>query len=139
MTFPEEEPTSLLGKVKRFFPFFNTAEEEKLKIPSHPHAQENSLLIFLDSYAKKLREANFSINSETNFLKCVNDIYHVFEQLRCQKMLKLNTLKPENRMVSANFAKVKKYLFNICMYSIVLYHVCIILNVRAGQFLSMVV
>ncbi len=118
MTFPEVEATSLLGKVKKYIPFLNTAEEEKIRIPSHSQAQEDSLLVFLHSHGKKLKELNFSINSEVNFLKCVSEIFRIYEQLRCQKILKDNNPRPENRMATVNLTKVCIIMYDyvLCMY-----------------------
>ena len=98
MTFSEEEQTSMFGRVKNFFR--SSAEEQPLRVPSHSQAQEDSLLIFLGSHEKKLKELNFSINSEVNFLQCVNNIFQIYEQLRCQKILKDN-LRPDDRMAAS--------------------------------------
>ena len=108
MTFPEEEATSLFDKIRRVF---KSVEEDKLKTPNHSQAQEDSLLIFLEPFGKRLRAMNFSINSDFKFLKCIGDIFQIYEQLRCQKIISKES--PENRMAATDLAKVLMYIYSM--------------------------
>ena len=81
MTFPESLPPSLLKRVGTFFGFYKESDLNE-PVPSHEISQERSFLIFLCDHKKALSNAEFSY---FNFSKIVEDIWHMYMQLRVQK------------------------------------------------------
>lgn len=90
MTFPGQTTSyyeEAKEKVKAWWSKLRGSESAEmntnLKMPNCQEAQKESINLFLEEHQSLLQTFKFSTDSE--FLKTVNDIYYIFEQLRNKK------------------------------------------------------
>ena len=115
MTFPEEQPKSLMAKFKDFF--VGSSED---RIPHHDQVQEECLLIFLDKHEKILKNLEFSTISKLNFSKFVNGVYHIYEQLQSHGLCR-NNVQSDSKRVVHQLPKVRMYKKSIHIQSYIIF------------------
>jgi hypothetical protein len=87
MTFPHVPPITFSQKFKEFF---HLKSQENLHFPSHDLAQSECLQAYLARYGEILRNLKYSALSGPKFLECVNEIYHIFQQLHQKNLCSLS-------------------------------------------------
>ena len=98
MTFPEEQPKSLMAKIGGAFKDFFVGPSED-RIPHHDQVQEECLQIFLDKHGKILKNLEFSTITKLNFSKFANGVYHIYEQLQSHGLCRGNVQTDSKRVV----------------------------------------
>ena len=106
MAYPEEKPKKIWAQLLKLF-----KGSDNLEIPAHDQTQADCLLIFLEQQSTVLGCLDFSTESRVNFVKCVNDIYAIYKQLRVQGLC-INEHSISDTRVAKELPKVCMYMFN---------------------------
>lgn len=100
MAFPEEQPKSIFkwigdAAATAAKKLFSRQDGSDVSIPSHDLAQRQCLVFFLESYKNVLQNLEFK---KVPFIKLVNDICIIFQQLRIQQLCQQNSRSDEKRI-----------------------------------------
>lgn len=91
------------------------SSDKSLLVPSDNEILKQSLSIFLTKQEKILKELEFTTISQLNLPRCINSIYHIFEQLYYRHISHGNsyheTLKTASLVEVSIHPQVSQHLF----------------------------